>query len=62
MIYGIGIDIVEVGRIERAYERWGLRFAEKILGPAELDQFAVTKAPVRFHRHGLSLSSLGVGL
>jgi holo-[acyl-carrier protein] synthase len=48
VIYGIGIDIVEVGRIERAYERWGLRFAEKILGPAELDQFAVTKAPVRF--------------
>ena len=48
MIYGIGVDIVEVGRIERAYRRWGLRFAEKILGPVELEQFAVTRTPVRF--------------
>ena len=48
MIYGIGVDIVEVVRIERALERWGNRFAEKILGPKELEQFAQTKTPVRF--------------
>ena len=48
MIYGIGVDIVEVARIRRAYERWGQRFAEKILGPVELQQFTSTRTPVRF--------------
>lgn len=48
MIYGIGVDIVEVIRIQRAYERWGQRFADKILGPTELAQFTTSKTPVRF--------------
>lgn len=48
MIYGIGVDIVEVVRIERAYTRWGQRFADKILGPTELEHFAKTNNPVRF--------------
>ena len=48
MIYGIGVDIVEVVRIERAYKRWGDRFAAKILGTHELENYATTKRPVRF--------------
>ena len=48
MIYGIGVDIVEIVRIKRAYDRWGQRFADKILGPAELEHFKQTKTPVRF--------------
>jgi holo-[acyl-carrier protein] synthase len=48
MIYGIGVDIVEVVRIERAYARWGQRFADKILGPKELMYFEKSKKPVRF--------------
>jgi holo-[acyl-carrier protein] synthase len=48
MIYGIGVDIVEVVRIERAYTRWGRRFADKILGSVELGQFVETRNPVRF--------------
>ncbi|MFT4562494.1 MAG: holo-[acyl-carrier protein] synthase [Gammaproteobacteria bacterium] len=48
MIYGIGVDIVEVVRIERAYERWEQRFADKILGPTELQHFAKSRNPVRF--------------
>jgi len=48
LIYGIGVDIVEVVRIRRAHERWGLRFAEKILSPVELEQYAKSKRPVRF--------------
>ena len=48
MIYGIGVDIVEVIRIRKAYERWGQRFADKILGPTELQHFASSKTPVRF--------------
>ncbi len=48
MIYGIGIDIVEVIRVKRAYDRWGQRFADKILGPIELKHFSKTETPVRF--------------
>jgi holo-[acyl-carrier protein] synthase len=48
MIYGIGVDIVEVARMERAYERWGQRFADKILGATELQHFTKTRNPVRF--------------
>ena len=36
MIVGMGIDIVELARIEKSLGRFGLRFAEKILGPKEL--------------------------
>lgn len=35
MIIGIGLDIVEIPRIARAWERFGQRFAEKILHPDE---------------------------
>jgi holo-[acyl-carrier protein] synthase len=39
MIYGIGTDIVQVARIERLLERWGDRFARRVLGPEELAEF-----------------------
>lgn len=36
MILGLGLDIVEVRRLKRSWERFGRRFAERILHPAEL--------------------------
>ena len=39
MIYGIGTDICQIVRIEQALARHGERFAEKILGPQELQKF-----------------------
>lgn len=48
MIYGIGVDLAQISRIERAYERFGQRFANKILGESELRDFQSTKRPVRF--------------
>ena len=36
MIYGIGIDIVKVKRLEDAYEKWGRKFFEKILTENEI--------------------------
>jgi holo-[acyl-carrier protein] synthase len=44
MIYGIGTDIVQISRIEAALERNGDRFAEKILGPQELEKFHARRA------------------
>jgi holo-[acyl-carrier-protein] synthase len=39
MIYGIGTDICDIRRLRAAYERRGIRFAEKVLGPHELAVF-----------------------
>ena len=46
MIYGIGTDIIQISRIEAALARNGERFAEKILGPEELDKYRRRKAKV----------------
>ena len=37
MIYGIGIDMVRIPRMERAIERWGERFLERIFTPSEIE-------------------------
>ncbi len=36
MIYGIGTDICDIRRIRESLERHGDRFAERVLGPTEL--------------------------
>ncbi|MDB5763470.1 MAG: holo-ACP synthase [Herminiimonas sp.] len=46
MIYGIGTDIIQISRIEAALARNGDRFAEKILGPEELEKYKHRKAKV----------------
>ena len=48
MIYGIGTDIVATGRIAHALERFGERFAARILAPEEHAEFAAHKSPARF--------------
>ncbi len=42
-IYGIGTDIVQISRIEAALGR-NERFAEKVLGPQELEKFQRRRA------------------
>lgn len=39
MIYGIGTDIVRVARMEKNLERFGDRFARRILTPRELGDY-----------------------
>ncbi len=46
MIYGIGTDIIQISRIEAALARNGDRFAERVLGPEELDKFRRRRAKV----------------
>ena len=36
MIYGIGVDLIQVARIASAWARWGTRFEEKIYTAAEV--------------------------
>ncbi len=46
MIYGIGTDICDIRRIVATLERRGERFAEKVLGPHEIEVFRMRRAKV----------------
>ena len=48
MIYGIGVDVLEVKRIKETLERYGERFIERLLMPEEQAQLAKTQRRVRF--------------
>ena len=38
---GIGVDIVNIARVERVFEKFGERFARKVLAPGELQSLAI---------------------
>jgi holo-[acyl-carrier protein] synthase len=46
MIYGIGTDICDVRRVAAVLERRGDRFAERVLGPHEIEVFQARRARV----------------
>ncbi|MBI2383221.1 MAG: holo-ACP synthase [Gammaproteobacteria bacterium] len=48
MIYGIGVDIVRVERIEQSLARFGRRFVDRILHPDEHAEFAAVRAPALY--------------
>ncbi len=48
MIFGIGTDIVELSRIKLTHERFGDRFAQRILMQEELELLHRSKRPTRF--------------
>ena len=48
MIFGIGTDIVQVSRIQKNLDRYGERFARRILAEKELEEFRCTVHPARF--------------
>lgn len=59
-----GIDIIEVQRIERALNRWGDRFLERIYTPAEIAfcRGRVPELAVRFAAKEAISKALGTGL
>jgi holo-[acyl-carrier protein] synthase len=48
MIFGIGVDVLEVKRIGRTLERFGTHFIERLLMPQEQAQLARTQRRERF--------------
>lgn len=48
MIYGIGIDVVEPRRIARLVEKYGERFARRVLTPVEWPGYLKSGKPVFF--------------
>ena len=48
MIFGVGTDVVEIGRIEAALKRHGERFARRILCESELARFRSHRLPANY--------------
>jgi holo-[acyl-carrier protein] synthase len=48
MIFGIGTDLLQTDRIDRVYQKFGDRFVNHLLLPAELAQLKLTARPARF--------------
>ncbi len=67
MIYGLGTDVVEIHRVEKALGRWGRRFAEKIRVSSELARFDSHRLPAnylakRFAAKEAFVKALGTGI
>ena len=64
MILGLGIDVTELSRIRRLWEKFGARFAEKILHPEELAALRPPEAQFlasRFAVKEAAVKALGTG-
>jgi holo-[acyl-carrier protein] synthase len=48
MVLGLGIDLIEVSRVQHALERFGDRFIERVLHPDELAYCRAQKNPAPF--------------
>ena len=67
MIYGVGTDVVEIERIRSALERFGERFARRILCEPELRRFQKHRLPAnylakRFAAKEAFTKALGTGI
>jgi len=66
MIVGLGLDVVELARVERSLQRFGERFARRILTPAELAAMPPAHAApylaVRFAAKEAASKALGTGI
>ena len=67
MIYGIGIDLVKIKRIDDAHRRWGERFHNKAFTAGEIQYCLKKRNPAssfaaRFAAKEALVKALGVGL
>jgi holo-[acyl-carrier protein] synthase len=67
MIYGIGVDLVSVSRMERVIRRWGDRFVGRVFTPDEIE--FCSKRVSTFHAFSLRFAAkeafskaLGLGM
>jgi len=67
VIYGVGTDLIEIKRVARVLERFGERFAQRILCEPELKRFRAHRQPVaylakRFAAKEAFTKALGTGI
>ncbi len=48
MIYGIGVDLVKVARLQSGLARYGMHYADRLLAPKEHQEFFSATDPARF--------------
>jgi len=60
----VGVDLVEIARIERAIERWGERFLRRVYTPYEIAHCRgrIPELAVRFAAKEAVSKALGVGI
>jgi len=66
MIYGIGIDMVQISRIEAALERWGDRFVRRVFTQSEIEHcqkrvHPASRFALRFAAKEAFAKALGLG-
>ena len=67
MIAGVGIDIVDVARVQRLLDKYGDQFASRLLAAGERDAYTASARPVwflanRFAAKEALSKALGTGL
>ena len=67
MIFGVGTDVVEIGRIQGVLERYGEKFARRVLCEPELKRFRGHRLPAsylakRFAAKEAFTKALGTGI
>ena len=67
MIVGTGVDITEVSRIQRAWERFGERFLKRVFTPAEVryctsKRNTAERLAARFAAKEAGMKAIGTGL
>jgi holo-[acyl-carrier protein] synthase len=67
MVYGIGIDLVENGRIEKIIGKWGQKFLQRVFSDREVEYCrkhvqASVHYGARFAAKESFLKALGIGL
>lgn len=64
MILGTGIDLADLGRIERVYKKYGMRFVSKLLTAKEVQNMPANFLPYlagRFAAKEAAVKALGTG-
>ena len=67
MIIGIGVDVVDVGRVRKSLDRFGARFADKVLSEVERERFGRSRDRAawlakRFAAKEAAAKALGTGM
>jgi holo-[acyl-carrier protein] synthase len=67
MIYGIGVDLVHIKRIERTMSRWGERFIQRVFTPGEMEICYKRSSPpsafsMRFAAKEAFSKAIGLGM
>ena len=67
MIYGVGVDLVQIGRMEKVLKRWGGRFIERVFTGEEIvfcrkRTFPTACFAIRFAAKEAFSKAIGLGM